>query len=100
MNLIDLLNSADFLAPGAALAPVARNNAVDTKKKLEADASPSDLASHHLWSEPSSTDVTIRRWGQKRKLEKQLHRNMDPFEADAERSIRAGRCRCKGSARR
>lgn len=54
---------------------------------LSADASPSDLASHHLWQEPSSTDVTIQNWRAKRQLEKKMGRNLDPFEADYERQM-------------
>lgn len=119
MNLLELIQfSADFMSPGAAQAPSFRHHGVisrhmkklkgltrhtighHTSEHIKADASPSDMASHHLWQEPSSTDVTINQWRSKRVLEKQMRRNMDPFEADAERVIRAGRCRCKGSARR
>lgn len=71
--------SADFMGPGA-IAPVTRNNAVSTKKRLEADASPSDLALHHSWQEPSSTDQTQIEWRDQRQVERYLGRSMDPFE--------------------
>lgn len=89
MKLLDLIKfSADFMSPGAALAPTARNNAVETKKKLEADASPSDLASHHTWQEPSASDVTIKNWQRKRVVERIKGRNLDPFEMMAARPFR------------
>lgn len=59
--------------------------------QVAADASPSDLASHHLWQEPSSTDVTMKAWDAKRALEKQKGRNVDPFEGDAELLMMAHR---------
>jgi len=71
--------SADFMGPGA-ISSSPRNNAVDTKSKIQADASPSDLAYHHLWKEPSSTDQTQIDWNDKRQVEGYLARNMDPFE--------------------
>lgn len=89
MNLQTLLRfSADYMGPGAALTSVVR------QKKLEADASPSDLASHHLYEEPSSTDDTIRRWRSKRVQEKALRRNKDPFELGAQSRPVTGPCGC------
>lgn len=63
---------------------------------IAADASPSDLASHHLWQEPSSTDADILNWRAKRLREKMLRRNMDPFEIGASVTSRpvTGPCGC------
>lgn len=76
MNLntaLELQASAMGMGPGAigTSAPV---------RHVEADASPSDLASHHTWQEPSSTDVTIKNWRAKRQIEKQMGRNLELFE--------------------
>lgn len=68
-------------------APHASGGHMGKKKmfsEVDADASPSDLASHHLWQEPSSTDVTAQQWEAKRQMEKRMGRNMDPFESQAE----------------
>lgn len=116
MNIRDLLKfSADGFGPGAALTSVTRHHAVVTRpmhkmkgrtrvgfkhrtfrpEHLHADASPSDLASHHLFEEPSSTDVTIRNWRSKRVLESGMRRNMDPFEIGAATSRPVtGPCGC------
>lgn len=96
MRLRDLIKfSADYLSPGAAHAPVVRHQAVSTHLKkvkvktrpalalapgLRADASPSDMASHKTWQEPSTSDVTIKNWRAKRLVEKIKRRNLDPFE--------------------
>jgi len=112
MNLESLLKfSADLMGPGAAHVATPRHNGVVTShmKKLKgrtrpvfrssehirADASPSDLASHHLYEEPSSTDVTIQQWRNKRVLEKARRRNMDPFEIGAQQERKVtGPCGC------
>jgi hypothetical protein len=103
--------AADFLSPGAAHAPTARHHGVVSKnmKKmkgktrqslalspgLRADASPSDLASHHTWQEPSASDSTIKNWRAKRVLEKTLGRNLDPFAEGARMEASAdGPCGC------
>ena len=112
MNLINLLNSADMLGPGAAHVSSPRHAGVITHhmrkmggktrpsfkrmpEHIRADASPSDLASHHSYEEPSATDVTIQRWWLKRAQEKVKGRNMEPFEigAQKERSV-TGPCGC------
>lgn len=101
MNLeatLKLLTSADGLGPGAVgVSTPAQGGVSPSMKKrrglsqVAADASPSDLASHHTWVEPSSTDTTILNWREKRQLERRKGRNMDPFEADAELIMEAGR---------
>jgi len=103
MNMVEILRlAADGLGPGAigvstpgsgVTSPSMRRTRGRTQ--VEADASPSDLASHHLYRDPSATDTTILDWRAKRQMEKQLHRNMDPFEWDAEKVIRASKCRCR-----
>ena len=100
MNILQILNSADMLGPGAALAPNPRNNAITMKKSVAADSSSSDLASHHLWTEPSATDVRTRDWRAKRELEKKAGRNIDPYEWQAQQELHAekeevtGPCGC------
>lgn len=64
-----------------------RTRFAPSRHHVEADASPSDLASHHLWEEPSATDTTAREWLDKRVMEKQRGRNMDPFEYQAEKEM-------------
>src|SRR6266403_1814748 len=88
------------MSPGAAHAPSARHHAVVSPgarrmKKLRqrtslalspgltADASSSDLASHHTWREPSASDLTIKNWRSKRVIERTRRRNLDPFEEGA-----------------
>ena len=63
---------------------------------IAADASPSDLASHHVWQEPSASDTIILSWRNKRMREKMLRRNMDPFEIGASVTSRpvTGPCGC------
>jgi hypothetical protein len=119
--------AADFLSPGATHAPTVRHEGVMSPhmKKMKgrtrpslgpkravkhsfrhgkihfenvaADASPSDLASHHTWQDPSASDVTIRNWRNKRQTEKTIRRNMDPFDPrarlDAARTV-TGPCGC------
>lgn len=91
MNLLSVLNSADMLGPGVALAPNPRNKAITIKKSVAADSSSSDLASHHTWTEPSATDVTIRNWRNKRALEKRARRNIDPYEWQAKTELHAAK---------
>lgn len=86
MRIRDLIKfSADFISPGAAHAPIVRHQAVKKRHSLalapglRADASPSDLASHYTWQEPSASDAAIRNWRTKRAVEK-VRRNLDPFE--------------------
>src|SRR5258706_7223042 len=101
MKLRELIKFAsDFMSPGAAHAPSARHRAVGSpgarrmKKlkqrtslalspRLTADASSSDLASHHIWQEPSASELTIRNWRSKRIIERTKRRNLDPFEEGA-----------------
>jgi hypothetical protein len=98
MKIRDLIKfSADFLSPGAAHAPSVRHHGVVSRhmKKMKlrtrpsisdhikADASPSDLASHHTWQEPSASDLTIKNWRNKRRIEKTIRRNLDPFAEGA-----------------
>jgi hypothetical protein len=92
-NTLKLYNSADGLGPGAIGVSTPNGGVIspDMKKRkgltqIASDASPSDLSSQHLWEEPSATDVTIRKWRDKRRLEKVKGRNVDPFEGDAELS--------------
>jgi hypothetical protein len=63
---------------------------------IKADASASDLASHHTWQEPSASDVTIRNWRNKRQIEKGKHRNLEAFEEGAMAASRevTGPCGC------
>jgi hypothetical protein len=101
MNLaatLKLLTSADSLGPGAVGVSTPAQGVVSPSMRkrrgltqVAADASPSDLASHHTWLEPSSTDTTILHWRAKRELEKRKGRNLDPFEADAELEMEAQR---------
>lgn len=56
---------------------------------FKADASASDLASHHTWQEPSASDLTIRNWRAKRLIERTKRRNLEPFEEGA-RMLAAG----------
>lgn len=51
--------------------------------QVEADASPSDLATHHSYQEPSASDITIKNWHMQIVIEKSLGRSMDPFETQA-----------------
>lgn len=86
MNLLSWLRlSADNMAPGAVESYGVRMMRKLRKRRtpIAADASPSDLASHHTWQEPSASDVTIRKWQRKRQLEKAKGRNLDPFEEGA-----------------
>ena len=94
MNLnaaLKLYNASDGLGPGAIGVSTPGTGVISPSMKkrkgmtqVAADASPSDLASHHTWLESSSTDTTIRKWDAKRALEKEKGRNMDPFESAAE----------------
>ncbi len=98
MNLaaaLKLYNSSGGMGPGSIAVPVYQGGVIspDMRRRkgmtqIASDASPSDLAQHHTWQEPSSTDVTVRQWERKRALEKQMGRNLDPFESDAELLIR------------
>lgn len=101
MKIRDLIKfAADFMSPGAAHTPKARHHAVVSPgarrmKKLKqrrslalspgltADASASDLANNHTWSEQSTSDLTIRNWRSKRVIERTKRRNLDPFEEGA-----------------
>ena len=100
MNLQEILNSADYMGPGVALAPNPRNKAITMKKSVDADSSSSDLASHHTWTEPSATDTRIRNWRAKRVVERANKRNLDPFEWEARKELHAqkeevtGPCGC------
>jgi hypothetical protein len=90
--------AADGMGPGAVGVSTANNAVISTDMKrkrgmtqVAADITPSDMASHHLWQEPSSTDTTIKDWRQKRQAERfQFHRNIGLFEWEAEKVIRAG----------
>jgi hypothetical protein len=64
------------------------------KLAVTADASASDLASHHTWQEPSASDVTIRRWQGKRMLEKAKRRNLELYEPGALHAEATGPCGC------
>lgn len=93
MNLLNAMRlhlSSDGMGPGAVGVSVPNGGVISPSMKkmggltqVAADASPSDLASHHLWREPSSTDTTIRNWRAQRVMEKRLGRGMDPFETQA-----------------
>jgi hypothetical protein len=95
MNMIEiLLLSADGLGPGAVGVSTTRGAVVEPamkpmqgKTQVSAENEPSDLANHHLWLEPSATDVTISTWRDKRREEMRRGRNMDPFEYQAETYI-------------
>jgi hypothetical protein len=101
-TLLDILKmAADGMGPGAigVSTPATGVISPDMRKKqgktqVEADASPSDLASHHTWKEPSATDVTIRLFRKKRQREAELHRNMEVMEWEGDRAIYGSRCPC------
>lgn len=91
LNAFKLFSASDGLGPGSIGVSTPHMGVIspDMKKRggltqVAADSSSTDLAQHHTWEEPSSTDTSILRWRTKRALEHQLGRNADPFEADAE----------------
>ncbi len=69
--------SADSLGSGAVLTTQIKPKSVRT---LESDASPSDVAHHHSFLEPSATDTLQREWEDQRQVERRIGRSMDPFE--------------------
>jgi hypothetical protein len=90
-NAIRMFNASDGLGPGSigVSTPQMGVTSPDMKRRhgltqVAADSSASDLAQHHTWQEPSSTDTTIMKWNAKRALEKNMGRSVDPFEGDAE----------------
>jgi hypothetical protein len=74
MNLaaaIRLFTSGDSMGPGAVGV---------SKYNVKADASSSDLASHHSMDQPSALDQTQIRWREKRQVEHSIGRNLELYE--------------------